>query len=318
MSDPATHESPFLSLPGEMREMIYAFVFMDPYTQAGPMDSLVQRVPHSSSLRCVSRALHQDTARCYDNALKLYDGKRQGMVEGLVKYYEDNTPEMIAKVGVGKCIALLSEKTGDGKLCRHECARRKREGEMGCYMCEDPAHRECFECGRNLLIPFFCLTPTFNFPAPATIVPGTHGSRQTITGLSIASVPRSRVERLRPGSKLAMPTASFPWYWWQELAARHKAIDVRCCVRMDAIDQYYRTPQPKRSRFTEAVIRAMEKTDGKDMEFVGKVERKLCRSGKLRWEGEFERRAIAKARMHRVPVEVFKPDGFGVAEKKKA
>lgn len=158
MPDMITHDSPLLSLPGEIREMIYDYVFMDPYTHAPKTDILLQRVLHSSPLRCVSKLLRADTAKCYAHAEKLYDERRKQMVQSLYEYYGENEEEIASKKGAWYVWRLGNAKHDFVKLCKHACAEEKKEGEVGCYMCSDPAHQKCFECGRNLFMQYFCET----------------------------------------------------------------------------------------------------------------------------------------------------------------
>jgi hypothetical protein len=58
----------------------------------------------------------------------------------------------------------------------HACAKD------GCYMCDDKAHRQCFDCGRNVAVALWCYDNPED--TPALVVKGHGGTKLTTVSVS--------------------------------------------------------------------------------------------------------------------------------------
>ncbi|KXT07468.1 hypothetical protein AC578_526 [Pseudocercospora eumusae] len=270
------------SLPTELQSMICEHLFED--TSDNALDILTQRVPANTTIRAVSRQLYLASKFSYHLAEKRAARNRQNIIEEIKSQYL-SIQHRIPLVTTNNPALLAASLTHN--FCKHPCAKQ------GCYMCSDPAHRHCFECGRNLTVALWCTMPKEardpedqkDRAVPQLIDFNTRSSGNTMptyVGDFIA-----KLQRWKPRGRL-------PWafIFWSSHYVVQTGIDVRCNIRKFAVKKYWRNASSgDEYEFDEFCIASIEAGDRR----MAKFERIRKHFGPIPWQAEYERRARIQA-----------------------
>jgi len=152
-------------------------------------------------------------------------------------------------------------------------------------MCEDKAHRACFDCGRNVAVALWCYDNPRD--TPALVVRGHKGEKLTPLGefvLANRPVAQRRMKNRVDQSKVDR--------WWQRELDVQRAIEYRCELRRTTVEAYWASSSTL--PFQSDVIAAMEEEDSGMVEYT-RIARQHGEEGFLDWEPEYERRAAQLA-----------------------
>ncbi|EME48456.1 hypothetical protein DOTSEDRAFT_29895 [Dothistroma septosporum NZE10] len=312
----------FLSLPPELRDMIYDLVFT---TSSPPQKSitLLNRVPGSLSLRLTNSFIAHESDRSYLKASTRYDTVRQDLISDTVTYY-DRIATRVYITGIDPAQASITNHHNlalslchPNPRCKHACAKK------GCYMCSDPKHQSCFDCGRNLAVALYCDIAAHKTEAPSLILPGSNGLL-TRYGIWIEHVPR-RYEATRreettyamwwpdqesPSGlqqKMAEVLERSPWAfeWWATAKHQQLFVDKRCEMRRNAVWTHFQNARV--TKFEEQWILRLESMNSK-WKMVQQLGRHFAVRGVLEWKEQYKRRAETQATKWHWPVERLIPD----------
>jgi len=268
-------QSRLLGLPAELRLAIYDQVFNHSRT----IDLLLRDAPNTA-LRATCKFIYAESAASYNKAVRRYPDNRADLVEELITKYE-TTPassphrSIVFNPPISRAATLLRSVNSH---CLHACAKD------GCFMCEDKAHKACFDCGRNVAVALWCYDNPRD--TPALVVRGHQGEKLTPLGefvLANRPVAQRRIKNRVDQSKVDR--------WWQRELDVQRAIEYRCELRRTTVEAYWAasTSLP----FQADVIAAMEEQDGGMAEF-NRVASLHGEEGFLDWEPEYERRAAQR------------------------
>lgn len=282
------------TIPPELQSIICDYIFSET-TSDKAIDILSRRVPADVAIRSVSKELLVASKFSYERASDDANIKRQAILHDITSSYKNIEPHVPLVTTNNLCLlaANLTSTTANAISCKHACAKQ------GCYMCSDPAHRRCFECGRNLAIALWCKMPTearstsgspTTHAPPPLLQPAVNGGspKPTDTGHLIS---RLGVKNYVP------PRDQFgrtPWAfkWWMCQYFTQLAIELRCNIRRYAIKQYFR--ESSSAVMDEFRVVALERSDRRRMEKYKKIKRHIG-AGHIEWRGEYERRARLEA-----------------------
>jgi len=267
----AQSRSRFLDLPAELRVEIYDHVFAG--TQA--IDLLLCRGPNNA-LRATCKFIHAESVNSYENASKRHPSYRADLVDNLItKYEEAVSPHRSIVFWPPICrAATLLRSINDH--CLHACAKD------GCYMCDDKAHRNCFDCGRNVAVALWC----YDNPGdtPALVWKGFGGKKLTPLGQFIEDcrpVAYRRIQNRVDQSKVDR--------WWQRELDMQRAIDYRCELRRTIVEEFWARSRAQSADFTTDNITACEEKDAGMVDYK-RIVSMHGEEGFLDWEPEYERR----------------------------
>ncbi|KAF1823810.1 uncharacterized protein K489DRAFT_370122 [Dissoconium aciculare CBS 342.82] len=263
--------SRLLTLPAELRLEIYDHVF----AEARPFDLLSKKGP-SNALRATCKLIYAETSRTHAKAASRHPTYRADLLDDLITEYEEAvSPHRSIVFWPPICrAATLLRSINDH--CLHACAKD------GCYMCDDKAHRQCFDCGRNVAVALWCYDNPED--TPALVVKGHGGTKLTELGQFIKDcrpLAYRRIQNRVDHSKVDR--------WWQRELDMQVAIDYRCELRRATVEEFWAQAGAHASYFTAANISAIEDVRP-GMEEYRQIVEQHCEDGFLDWEPEYERR----------------------------
>lgn len=267
----APNRSRFLDLPAELRVEIYGHVF----AESRPIDLLLRKGPNNA-LRATCKFIYAESVNSYENATTRRPSYRADLVDDLItKYEEAVSPHRSIVFWPPICrAATLLRSINDH--CLHACAKD------GCYMCDDKAHRQCFDCGRNVAVALWCYDNPDD--TPALVRKGFGGKELTPLGQFIENcrpVAYRRIQNRVDQSKVDR--------WWQRELDMQRAIDYRCDLRRRVVDEFWSRSDARSADFTADSIFAREETDAGMVEYR-RIVNMYGEEGFLDWEPEYERR----------------------------
>jgi hypothetical protein len=264
-------QSLLLRLPAELRLEIYDRVF----AETRPIDLLSKKGP-GNALLATCKQINAEAARRYEKTASRHATDRADLLDELItKYEEAVSPHFSVVFWPPICrAATLMRSVND--LCLHACAKD------GCYMCDDKAHRQCFDCGRNVAIALWCYDNPED--TPALVVKGSGGTKLTELGRFIKGCQPLAERRMRNRVDKSKVDR-----WWQRELDMQVAVDYRCELRRVKVEEFWSRPIASATDFTAANISAMEEADP-GMEEYWRAVAKHGEEGFLDWEPEYERR----------------------------
>lgn len=310
-----------MTIPPELRKMIYDLAFTsDPTTPKHA--ALAERVPAGLAIRLTSRFIANESQRCYLKAARHYDTVRATLIDDIVTHYEARTVKVHA-TGIFapqyEAVSLHNVALSlchPNPRCKHACAER------GCYMCPDPVHHNCFDCGRNVAVALYLKGPGQGLEAPLLTIPGSegHGTRlgtwlEHFTGeIAIEVREETTYAMYIPDAEsctgfkqeMGKVTKSSPWAfrWWYIEWHRQWFVDLRCEMRRRAVSSYYK--HNRTLKFTEDWIMKLEKTQPK-WDSIQQLGKHFAVHGEIAWKAEYKKRVEAAVAKNGGDVDAFIP-----------
>ncbi|KAF7196484.1 hypothetical protein HII31_02212 [Pseudocercospora fuligena] len=274
------------AIPPELQSIICDYLFED--TSDNALDTLTQRVPANIAIRAVCSELYEASKFSYRIAEGKAAIKRQSIMNDIKSQYASIQPRVPIVMTNNLCYLAASLNTPTHGFCKHACAKQ------GCYMCSDPAHRRCFECGRNLTVALWCEMPKEarepddqnDRPVPQLIDFNTRSSGNTISTHIGNFIAKLQGWKPAPNQFGRMPWA---FKWWSSHQLMQTAIDLRCNIRKYAVKKYW--TGPIRDEFDDFCIESIEASDRR----IAKYEGIRKHFGPIPWQTEYEKRSRIQA-----------------------
>ncbi|KAF2172250.1 hypothetical protein M409DRAFT_17488 [Zasmidium cellare ATCC 36951] len=244
----SNNDATFEGLPPEIREMIYEYAFtaFNADCTALPIDILTYRraVPNSGSLRSTNKPIFNKSRRAYLKARADLAAERKQVLADMVRNWEvllskrDDLNRPHDWKDFHQIDTLVKNlKSGNSTCKNHKCAIDN------CYMCENPEHQTCFDCGRNAATALYGyllnhLCPhVYRKQAPELVIPNSDGkiSDHPLAKL-IDSLPRKHTSRtvVHPTTGVNMSVQSWAFSYWYRQLHLQRGQDIRCCIRTRA------------------------------------------------------------------------------------
>ncbi|KAK4508089.1 hypothetical protein PRZ48_001827 [Zasmidium cellare] len=294
----SNNDPTFEGIPIEIREMIYEFAFTP---NAKPKASKAidiltyPREVSNSALRYTNKLIYDESRRAYRKALVPLIAERKQVLADLTKEWEtmlskrnDVNPDRTHDYTTTHQLdTLIKNLKAPKHTCKnHTCAREN------CWMCSNPSHKACFDCGRNAATALY--THFHLSQAPELVIEHSDGkpSSHPLAKL-LDSLPEDHTRRFvtHPFTGVKLRITSWAFTFWQREFQRQRGRDVRCCIRARAVSNVFQlfgeVPLLPYDPHTMALVASFEQSD--PMMKVYEKATKLFGKG-IPWSAEYERR----------------------------
>ncbi|EME88147.1 uncharacterized protein MYCFIDRAFT_75981 [Pseudocercospora fijiensis CIRAD86] len=271
------------AIPPEVQSIICDHLFAD--TSDDALEILTRRVPAHVEIRTVCHELYEASKFSYKTAEEKAAMQRQNILNDMKSRYDSIAPRVPVVTTHNLCLLAASL---NNNFCQHACAKQ------GCYMCKDPAHRRCFECGRNLAVALWCKMPKeARNPDDQNErpVPKLTDFKAKSSGNTITTPTGSLIAGLQGWKPAGDQFGRMPWafQWWSSHYLIQTAIDLRCNIRRFAVKRY--RAGTSRDDLDEFSIADMEAGDRRMTKYEG-IRKHF---GPIPWRAEYERRGRIEA-----------------------